>query len=126
MLRTEMVLGGFFLACWLAALAYTAGLLPAPPPLELNLYGLFTFAAAFGWTLGNLYVLRMRARPEKLRPRRLLGLYLFAPAGLVALVRAMTDEYWRRGAPLGGLLALAIYSIFFFVPVLLKRRDPRT
>ncbi len=122
MLRTEMVLGGFFLACWLAAVAYTAGLLPTPPPLELNLYGLFTFAAAFGWTLGNLYVLRIKARPEKVRPRRLFALYLLAPAGLVALVRALTDEYWRQGAPLGGVLALAIYTIFFFVPVTLKRR----
>ena len=49
MLRTETVLGGLFLACWLVALGYTAGLLPAPAPLPLNLYGLFTFAAAFGW-----------------------------------------------------------------------------
>lgn len=122
MLRTETVLGGFFLACWLTALGYAARLLPEPPPLPLNLYGLFTFASAFGWVIGNLFVLRMRARPEKEHPRRLLGLYLAAPAGLVALTRAMTSEYWRLGAPLGGLFALAIYSIFFFVPVLLKRR----
>jgi len=72
--------------------------------------------------MGNLLVLRQRARPREPRPRRLLGLYLSAPAGLVALVRSMTDEHWRKGAPLGGLLALAIYAIFFFVPVLLKRR----
>jgi len=114
-LRTETVLGGLFLACWLVALGYTAGLLPPPAPLPLSLYGLFTFAAAFGWVIGNLLVLRQRARPQEPRPRRLLGLYLAAPAGLVALVRSMTDEYWRKGAPLGGLLALAIYAI-------LKRR----
>jgi len=121
-LRTETVFGGFFLACWLTALGYVAGLLPEPSPLPLNLYGLFTFAAAFGWVIGNLYVLRIRARAEQNHPRRLLALYLLAPAGLIALARAMTSEYWRQGAPLGGLLALAIYSIFFFVPVLLKRR----
>ena len=122
MLRTETVFGGFFLACWLTALGYAARLLPEPPPLPLNLYGLFTFTSAFGWVIGNLFVLRRRARPEKEHPRRLLGLYLAAPAGLVALTRAMTSEYWRQGAPLGGLFALAIYAIFFFVPVLLKRR----
>ena len=65
MLRTEAVLGGFFIACWLTALAYAAGVAPEPSPLPLDLYGLFTFAAAFGGVTGNLYVLRTRQRPER-------------------------------------------------------------
>ena len=122
MKRIEIVVGGFFLARLADRARLRGGLVLEPPPLPLNLYGLFTFASIFGWVIGNLFVLRMRARPEKEHPRRLLGLYLAAPAGLVALTRAMTSEYWRLGAPLGGLFALAIYAIFFFVPVLLKRR----
>jgi hypothetical protein len=120
-LRTEAVVGGFFLACWIVALFYASDLVALPRPIPIDLYGLFTFSAAFGWVAGNLYVLRRRRLPAHLA-RRFRGLYLFVPAGLVALVRAMTTDSWRAAAPLGGLYALLVYAIFFGVPLLLSRR----
>jgi hypothetical protein len=123
-LRTESVVGGFFLATWVAAIVYLAGWLE-PPPLALTLRALFTFAAAFGWVIGNLAMLRQRAaRGEEARiRRRRLALYLAVPAGLLALVRAMMPLELRAAAPLAGLYAFAVYAIFFFVPVLLRPRS---
>jgi hypothetical protein len=123
-LRTESVIGGFFLATWVAAIVYLAGWLE-PPRLALTLQALFTFAAAFGWVVGNLGMLRQRAakdEPPRSRRRR-LALYLAVPAGLLALVRAMMPLELRAAAPLAGLYAFAIYAIFFFVPVLLRPRS---
>jgi len=120
-LRTESLVGGFFLACWVVALLYASDLVALPRPLSFDLYGLFAFSAAFGWVAGNLFMLRRRSlRPELVR--RFRGLYLFVPAGLVALVRAMTGDEWRAAAPLGGLYALLVYSVFFAVPLVVTRR----
>lgn len=126
MLRTETVLGGFFLATWVAAGLYVAGGLE-PPGLALSFYGLFSFAGAFGWVIGNLFVLRSRAlrgAPAALQ-RRLLALYCAVPAGTVALLRAMAPAELRRAAPLAGLLAVGVYVVFFFVPWSLRPRRPR-
>ena len=125
MLRTETVLGGFFLATWVVAGLYVLGWLE-PPGLALSFYGLFSFAGAFGWVMGNLFVLRSRtlaALPPGVR-RRLFALYLLVPAGLVALARAMAPVELRRAAPLAGWLALSIYLVFFFVPWSLPRTPP--
>lgn len=125
MLRTETVLGGFFLAAWIVAGVYVAGWL-APPGLALSFYGLFSFAAAFGWVIGNLLVLRLRALgwPTGRRRSGLVALYLLLPAGLVALLRAMAPTDLRRAAPLAGVFALGVYAILFLVPVTLRRRSP--
>jgi len=122
-LRTETNLGGFFLATWIASGVYVAGWL-APPGLGLSFYGLFSFAGAFGWVVGNLLVLRLRALgwPTGRRRSGLVALYLLVPAGLVALLRAMAPTDLRRAAPLAGLLALGVYAIFFLVPVTLRRK----
>jgi hypothetical protein len=122
-LRTEAVLGGFFLATWIVALVYGVGWLEAPG-LALSLYGLFSFAAAFGWVVGNLYVLRLRSLPAEARAlRRRFGiLYLAVPAGVVALARAMAPLELRIAAPLAEPLALGVYTIFFMVPLSLRRR----
>ena len=126
LLRTESVVGGFFLATWVVAGLYVAGWLE-PPGLALSFYGLFSFAGAFGWVMGNLLVLRRRSLAGALPAvrRRVLALYLLLPAGLVALVRAMAPVELRRAAPLAGLLALSIYLVFFFVPWSLRPRTPR-
>jgi hypothetical protein len=123
-LRTETVVGGFFLATWVAAVVYLAGWLE-PPRLALTLRALFTFAAAFGWVIGNVGMLRQRAAKDETSRarRRRLALYLAVPAGLLALVRAMMPLELRAAAPLAGLYAFAIYAIFFFVPVLLRPRS---
>jgi hypothetical protein len=123
-LRSETVLGGFFLATWIAAGVYVAGWL-APPGLALSYYGYDSFAAAFGWVIGNLLVLRLRALgcPTGRRRAGLVAFYLALPAGLVALLRAMAPTELRRAAPLVGLLGLGIYTIFFLVPLTLRRKS---
>lgn len=123
MLRTETVVGGFFLATWVVAIVYLAGWLE-PPRLALTLRALFTFAAAFGWVIGNLGMLRQRAAKDEAprARRRRLALYLAVPAGLLALVRSMMPLELRAAAPLAGLYAFAVYAIFFFVPVVLRPR----
>jgi hypothetical protein len=124
MLRTEAALAGLFLATWLAAIAYSTGLLAQHYTLRFDLYGLYVFAAAFGWVVGNLYTLRLRSLDPRLQ-RRFLGLYLVVPAGTVALVRALTAVEWRAAAPLAGLYALCVYAIFWFVPWTVRKRTLR-
>jgi hypothetical protein len=121
MLRTEAVVGGFFLATWLVAIVYSLGLVDRHGTFPLDLYGLYVLAASFGWVMGNLYVLRLRSLDPRLR-RRFLGLYLIVPAGAVALVRALSPEEWRAAAPLAGLYSLCVYTIFWFVPWVVRRR----
>jgi len=123
-LRTETVLGGFFLAAWLVAVIYQAGWLE-PPGLNLSLYGLFSLAAVFGWVMGNLSMMRERRLREYARRVRLRHrmLYVVVPAGLLALVRSMMPLELRAQAPLAGVLAFAVYGIFFLVPVTLRPRD---
>lgn len=122
MLRSEAVVGGAFLAAWLVAVVWAAGWLESPG-LRLTLYGLFGFAAAFGWVMGNVAMLRERTLSEAPFGRwRRRGLYLAVPAGVVALVRAAMASDLRAEAPLAGLLALAIYAVFYFVPVSLRPR----
>jgi hypothetical protein len=121
MLRTEAVVGGFFLATWLVAIAYSTRLIDRSGTFRLDLYGLYVFAASFGWVMGNLYVLRLRSLDPRLA-RRFLGLYLMVPAGTVALVRALSPDDWRAAAPLAGLYALCVYAIFWFVPWVVRRR----
>jgi hypothetical protein len=122
-LRTEAVVGGFFLATWVVALVYVLGWL-GPPGLALSFYGLFVFSAAFGWVIGNLFAIRLRslAGSPPARRRRFGATYLAVPAGAVALARAMAPTALREAAPLAGWLALGVYTVFFMVPVTLRRR----
>jgi hypothetical protein len=122
-LRTETFLGGFFLATWVVAVIYLAGWLE-PPGLRLSLYGLFSLAAAFGWVMGNLSVMRERSLRDRARRVRLRhrALYVVVPAGLLALVRSMMPLELRAQAPLAGALAFAVYCVFFLVPVTLRPR----
>ena len=120
MSRGDTVLGAFFLATWVVALVYGAGWV-APPGLSLGFYGLFGFAAFLGWTNGLFCVLRLRRLPRDGRGRW-IALQLLLPAGLVALVRAMSSLEQRAAAPIAGALALAVYAIFFAVPVSFGRR----
>lgn len=120
MSRSDTVLGAFFLATWVVALVYGAGWV-APPGLSIGFYGLFGFAAFLGWTNGLFCVLRLRRLPRDGRGRW-IALQLLLPAGLVALVRAMSSLEERAAAPIAGALALAVYGIFFAVPVSFGRR----
>ena len=116
----EVVLLGLFLACWavllLAWLHWThlAGNAPVP------LYRFFSFASALGWSTGTLYVQRGRklADPDR---RLLLWVYYLGPQGIVYLLRALAPLADQRAAPLVPLWAFGVYTVFFLVPVWMRR-----
>jgi hypothetical protein len=117
--RFETIVGGICAGAWIVAIALSladgADLGRFPPPRAL-----FTFAAIAGWLAGNVYVARLAARAL---PRgALVALYLGGPPGLIWLLWATIPEAVQAAAPLAPLLALAIYGVFFLVPVTLRRR----
>lgn len=126
MKRFEAILLGLFLACWLVYLLAVVRVVSLAGSLTLTFYPYFSLAAAIGWGAGNLYVFRTRDREPATR-RGLLAGYFLGPLGLLFLLRAMTPVEFQRGAPLVGLYAFCVFSIFFVVANWLKilgRRPP--
>ena len=98
--------------------AERSDLLPQIAPLSL--YQLYGIAAAAGWLGGNLYVQRARKLPRMIRKRVLL-IYLLGPPSVVYLLRTMAPAEEQVAAPLAGIWAFAVLTIFFMVPVSLRR-----
>ena len=116
MKRFELILLGLFLACWLVYLLAVFRLVTPEGTLNVGFYPYYSVAVAVGWSAGNLYVYRSRdLDPESLFRRRLLAGYFLAPLGLILLLKAMLPLEFQRGAPLVGLYAFCVYSIFFVV-----------
>lgn len=116
MKRWELVLLALFLACWLVYLLAVFRMVTPEGTLALGFYPYYSVAVAVGWGVGNLYVYRSRdLDPESQARRRLLAGYFLAPLGLILLLKAMMPLDFQRGAPLVGLYAFFIYSIFFVV-----------
>ncbi len=119
----EIVLLGLFLVLWAVALVSVAIGLPLAGSLPLTLYQLYGIAAALGWLHGNVYVQRARSLPRPLK-RRLLLIYLLGPPSLVYLLRTMAPAEEQAAAPLAGIWAFAVLTIFFLVPVTFRRTVP--
>jgi hypothetical protein len=117
--RFEIVLLALFLACWAVNLLIGLRLLPFAGNANLSLYALYSLAVALGSLAGNVYARRRRGLPPPAR-RRLFFIYFFGPPAIVILLRAMAPLDVQRAAPLVPLYALAVYSIFFAVPLSLK------
>ncbi|HWM93806.1 MAG TPA: hypothetical protein VN493_23810 [Thermoanaerobaculia bacterium] len=116
MKRWELVLLALFLACWLVYLLAVFQVVAPEGTLDLGFYPYYSIAVAAGWGAGNLYVYRSRdLDPQSPSRRRLLAGYFLAPLGLILLLKAMTPLVFQRGAPLVGLYAFCIFSIFFYV-----------
>ena len=116
MKRFELILLGLFLACWLVYLLAVFRLVTPEGTLALGFYPYYSIAVAAGWGAGNLYVYRSRDLDAKSPSRRrLLAGYFLAPLGLIFLLKAMMPIAFQRGAPLVGLYAFGVYSIFFAV-----------
>lgn len=122
MKRFELVLAALFLACWLVYLLAALRIVSPEGTLDLGgFYPYYALAAAFGWGAGNLYVYRSRdLAPDSPARRRHLAGYFLAPLGLILLLKAMTPVAFQRGAPLVGLYAFGVFSIFFGVAVKLQ------
>ena len=121
-MRLEVVLLGIFLAAWCLALLSVAAGLPLAGLAPLSLYQLYGIAAAAGWLGGNLYVQRARKLPRPIR-RRLLLIYLLGPPSVVYLLRTMAPADQQEAAPLAGIWAFGVLTIFFMVPVTLRRSN---
>lgn len=119
MIRLEVALVGLFFACWATAALGHLGLLGLAGALPLSLYPLYSIAAALGWISGNVYVMRRRTVPRRLR-RRVLWVYFLGPPGVVYLLRAMAPAPEQLTAPLVPLYALGVYAALFLVPVVLR------
>ena len=119
-MRLEVVLLGLFVAAWCLALLSVATGLPLAGVAPLSLYQLYGIAAAAGWLGGNLYVQRARRLPRLIR-RRVLLIYLLGPPSVVYLLRTMAPAEEQGAAPLAGLWAFGVLTIFFMVPVSLRR-----
>ena len=116
MKRWELVLLGLFLACWLVYLLAVFRVVMPDGTLALGFYPYYSVAVATGWAAGNLYVFRSRdLDPESQSRRRLQAGYFLAPLGLLLLLKAMMPLDFQKGAPLVGLYAFCVYSIFFVV-----------
>jgi len=117
--RFELILLGLFLACWLVYLLAVFGAVAPDGTLDPGFYPYFSLAAATGWGAGNLYVYRTRDLDPTSRRRFLPG-YFLAPLGLLLLIKMMMPLAFQRGAPLVGVYAFGVFSIFFSVATKLK------
>lgn len=116
MKRFELILLGLFLACWLVYLLAVFRVVSPDGTLDLGFYPYYSVAVGAGWAAGNMYVYRSRdLEPESQPRRRLLAGYFLAPLGLILLLKAMMPLEFQRAAPLVGLYAFCVYSIFFVV-----------
>ena len=118
-MRLEAAVTGISVGAWLLAgarLSWGAG----EAVLELGLYGLYATAAAVGWLAGNVFVHRARRLAPRLR-KLLAAVYGVGPAGLVVLTWAMASAELRAAAPLAAIYALLVFTVFFGVPVSLRR-----
>ncbi len=124
--RFEIVVAGFFVACWFLALSGLLGLAPLAGTLALGLYPLFSVSAIVGWVMGNVYVQRTlkSARLVGVRLPRELWIYLLGPPGGLLLLRSMAPRAEQEVAPLVPVLAVAVFVVFFLVPVSLSVTGP--
>ncbi len=123
--RSEFGIILFFGLCWIVFVAMAWLGYPLAGTIRLDLYLLYGLAAALGWMLGNLEVLRRR-RAEAggglvAERRGFYWLHLLMPGGLFYLLWALAQESLRSGFPLAPLYALGVYVVLFLVPVSLRR-----
>ena len=118
--RLQPALLGLFLACWAVVLMQRLGLVSLAGLLPLSLYGLYGIAGTMGWVAGNVYAYHRRGLEKPMR-RRLLVVYLFGPAGIIYLLRAMAPIADQRAAPMVALWAFGVYCAIFAAPAIIRR-----
>ena len=118
-----MIFLALSLASWILVLADAFRWLPLEGLLPLALYPYYSLAIFLGSVAGNLFAFRSRGAPLEAK-RRLLRVYLAAPPGIIVMVRAMAEAAAQSAAPFVPLYAVLVFTIFFLVPLLI-RRSPR-
>lgn len=116
----EGVLFGMASALWLLAGLTALGILPLAGLFPLALIPFYSFASVCGWLAGNAYVWRHR-QLDLQHPRLLALTYLVGPPSLLCFLRTLAPLEHQQAAPLVPVYGLAVYLIFFLVPVTLKQ-----
>jgi hypothetical protein len=119
--RFELISAGLFLACWIVFLLDFVGVLDLAGDRPLGFYPIYGLSGFLGSIAGNVFAYRLRRLPDG-ELRRLLLLYVAAPPGLVLLVRSFASHAEQQASPLVPFLAIAIYGIFFSVPLVVRTR----
>ena len=120
MRRLETVLLGLFGAFWVVLVLAYLGVVHLAVTLPLTLYELFGTAGMVGTLAGNLAVWRSIGVDVEVW-RRLKVIYYVGPACLPMLVRALAPLELRVAAPFAALWAVGVYSVFYLVPVSMRR-----
>jgi len=111
------------LLAWPVAALFLLGRGPWRGLYSASLYQYFAFASILGWVAGNLCVLRRRGAPPDWA-KRLVWLYLFCPPAILFLARGLAATPEQLRAPFAPLYAVAVYAIFFALP-LSFRKNPK-
>lgn len=120
-IRFELFLLVGFSAIWFMAVLGLFRILPLAGTFDLDLYRLYSVGAVLGWLSGNIYIMRRRSLPDNgAWKKRLLLAYLLGPPGMVYLLRALAPLDVQQAAPFVPFYSMAVYTIFFLVPVTLR------
>jgi hypothetical protein len=122
--RLEIAFVSLFAACWLLLFLDLFGVVHLAGTRDLGFYPFYALAVALGSISGNAFVWRMRRLepgPER-RTRRALLIHLAGPPGALALLRAFAPEASQAAAPLVPVLGVLVFSVFFVVPLIMRRR----
>ena len=120
-MRLELGVIAFFSVAWLLAIGMNLGLLSVAGTLDLDLYSLYSIAAALGWLSGNFYVNRKRHYPDHWRLRLFMN-YLLMPLSVPYVLRSLASLPVQQAAPLVPVYSFCVYSLFFLVPVTLRSK----
>ena len=121
--RTETVLAAFSIASVVVVGAARLGWITLAGSVGLSLYPLYSFAAAAGWVLGNLYVRRIAGVARRWR-WLLAPFYLLLPVGPLFLLRSMAPLAAQQAQPLVPWFCVGVATVLFAVPVMLRPRRP--
>jgi hypothetical protein len=122
--RLELFLLVGFSAVWLLAVLGLFRILPLAGTFDLDLYRLYSVSAVLGWLSGNIYIMRRRSLPKGgAWKKRLLLAYLIGPPGMVYLLRSLASPSLQQAAPFVPFYCMAVYMIFFLVPVTLRATE---
>jgi hypothetical protein len=118
--RLGLVVAALFIACWVVAVLDAFGAVSMALGRPLGFYPVYGAALFLGSAAGNLFSYVGR-RLETAARWRLLAAYVALPPGAILLVRCLSPLAEREVSPLVAPLAIAIYGVFFLVPLLVRR-----
>ena len=127
MRRIEVIVSALFVACWTLLFLDLFGFVHLAGTRDMGFYPYYGLAAAVGSISGHAFVWRLRrldpTRDVWLR-RRTLFIHLAGPPGALALLRSFAPEEVQAAAPLVPVMGFFVFSVFFVVPLLMRRPAP--